>query len=393
MAINPSRRTPKLCLHKPTGQGYVRIDGVCRYLGKFEDPATQERAHRLLAEWLANGYRVPVAPNDILVEELLEAYWLHCQEWYRRPDGTPSDRTLGGIGCSLAVVRNLYSQIRAVNFGPLALRACREKWIIAGLRRTTVNKRVSEVKRAFKWAASLEMIPAATFHALTTVEGLKMGRTKAKESRVVTAVAEAHINAIEGRVSQQVWGLVRLQLLTGARSGEILMLRRRDLDTSGPVWTVKVEAHKTSYRGRDRTLYLGPQAQALLKEFFPGKGPVDFLFSPKDAVQERHAACDSHRHQPVVPAKTQRTLGDCYTANSYRRAIIRACMEIRKDTGDNNFPLWHPHQLRHTCATRLRKEFGLDAAAKFLGHARCDVTQVYAHLDASQAIELARQVG
>ncbi len=49
---------------------------------------------------------------------------------------------------------------------------------------------------------------------------------------------------------------------------------------------------------------------------------------------------------------------------------------------------WHPHQLRHTAATEIRRTFGLEAAQVALGHAAADVTQIYAERD----LELARKV-
>ena len=54
---------------------------------------------------------------------------------------------------------------------------------------------------------------------------------------------------------------------------------------------------------------------------------------------------------------------------------------------------WHPHQLRHTYATRVRKEFGLEAAQILLGHAKADVTQVYAQRDADRAVQVAKRIG
>jgi integrase len=49
--------------------------------------------------------------------------------------------------------------------------------------------------------------------------------------------------------------------------------------------------------------------------------------------------------------------------------------------------------LRHTAATLIRKQFGLEAAQVILGHAVADVTQVYAERDAEKARAVARQVG
>ena len=54
---------------------------------------------------------------------------------------------------------------------------------------------------------------------------------------------------------------------------------------------------------------------------------------------------------------------------------------------------WHPNQLRHTFATRVRKQHGLEAAQVLLGHARADVTQVYAEKNLELASAVAAQVG
>lgn len=387
MPPSKSPRTPKICTHQ-TGQAYVTLGGHRFYLGPHADPASHEKGHRLIAEWLANGKRVRVEPQLVTVTEIVAAYLEHAEVYYRRPNGEPSERTQGNIRLALAVPKALYGNARAVAFGPLALRACRDKWIAQGLRRTTINARVQAVKQAFRWAVSCEMVPPTVYQGLAAVEGLRKGRSAAKESRVVTAVAESHVFALEGHVSRQVFGLIRLQLYSGARSGEILKLRRCDIDTSGEVWVARLELHKTAHKSKPRTLCFGPQAQAVLKEFFVGKSPFEYLFSPKDAERERYDACEVHRrpNQKPDPVETDRTLGDHYTADSYRKAVLRGCKSA-------NVPIWHPHQLRHTCATKLEREFGLAAAAVFLGHAHMDTTKGYAALDAAQAVALARKVG
>ena len=54
---------------------------------------------------------------------------------------------------------------------------------------------------------------------------------------------------------------------------------------------------------------------------------------------------------------------------------------------------WQPHQLRHAYATRVRKEFGLEAAQILLGHTKADVTQVYAERDTERAMLVAKGIG
>jgi integrase len=65
-----------------------------------------------------------------------------------------------------------------------------------------------------------------------------------------------------------------------------------------------------------------------------------------------------------------------------RRACIRA-----------GVPPWHPHQLRHNAATRLRAEFGLDVARTVLGHASQAVTEVYAEADFAKARDAMSRAG
>lgn len=54
---------------------------------------------------------------------------------------------------------------------------------------------------------------------------------------------------------------------------------------------------------------------------------------------------------------------------------------------------WHPNQLRHTYATKIRKEFGLEAAQVLLGHSRADVTQIYAERNQALAVGIAAKIG
>ena len=75
-----------------------------------------------------------------------------------------------------------------------------------------------------------------------------------------------------------------------------------------------------------------------------------------------------------------------YYHGTYSKAINRACKL-------HGLPHWHPNQLRHAAATRIRAEFGLEAAQVSLGHARADVTQVYGERNAALAVEVARKIG
>ena len=54
---------------------------------------------------------------------------------------------------------------------------------------------------------------------------------------------------------------------------------------------------------------------------------------------------------------------------------------------------WHPHQLRHTYATRIHEKFGLEEAQILLGHSKADVTQICAERDMGKAATVAAKIG
>jgi integrase len=54
---------------------------------------------------------------------------------------------------------------------------------------------------------------------------------------------------------------------------------------------------------------------------------------------------------------------------------------------------WSPNQLRHAAGTEVRRKFGLEAAQVVLGHAKADVTQVYAERDMALAAAIMQKIG
>ena len=43
----------------------------------------------------------------------------------------------------------------------------------------------------------------------------------------------------------------------------------KDIDTSGAVWTYTPTTHKNAWRGKRRTIAIGPRGKQLLEEFRP----------------------------------------------------------------------------------------------------------------------------
>jgi integrase len=397
--------------HKASGRAVVTLNGKDHYLGPWQSESSKTEYKRLLAEWIAAGKTTTATGIDLRVgitlAELLAAYLAEADVAYMK-NGQPTSH-LHNIKDGIIPLRELYAKEPVATFSPLKLKAVRETFVKRGLCRSTINKHVDTIKRIFKWGTENELVPAMVFHALQAVSGLRRGRSAAKESVPVKPVPEIYVEAALLHVSAQVAAMVRLQQLTGMRPGEVTIMRGCDLDMSGKVWTYTPSTHKNEHRGIERPIYLGPKAQDIIKPFLKSD-LVTPLFNPQDAVNAFHAERRRNRKTPMTPSQAKRTKKSCpkvapldhYTTESYRRAITRGCEKADKlareqhpdAKPDDAFILaWHPHQLRHNAATRLRKEFGIEAARVVLGHRTAAVTEVYAEMDQAKASSIMGRVG
>jgi integrase len=331
---------------------------------------------------------------------MLLAYLRHADAYYVK-NGKPTTEPVN-IRLALRPLRRLYGDTLARGFGPLRLKTTRQAMIDSGLCRSEVNKRVRHVLRAFKWAVGEEMVPPSLHHGLKAVPGLRRGRADVRESEPVRPVPDAFVDAIEPHVSRQVWAMVQLQRLTGMRPGELAIMRTIDVDSSSRVWLYTPENHKCEHHGRERRIYLGPAAQEILRPWLRPELTA-YLFSPAEAEADRRAEQRESRKTRVQPSqrnrrrrKPRKAPGLRYTVDSYRRSIEYGIKWANREPGrdeSRSVPHWHPHQLRHNAATRLRREFGLDVARAVLGHSTPVVTEVYAELDGAKAAEAMAAVG
>ncbi|HVT29036.1 MAG TPA: site-specific integrase, partial [Lacipirellulaceae bacterium] len=154
-------RAPRYRLHKPSGQAIVTIDGRDFYLGKYKTAASREAYRRKIGEWAQNGGKLPTAKHTSSVAELVVAYVEFANSYYVK-DGKPTDE-VRMIKTVLKIVRQLYGRTHAADFGPLALKACRDAMIANDWCRSHINKQVDRIKRCFKWATENEMIPGTVY--------------------------------------------------------------------------------------------------------------------------------------------------------------------------------------------------------------------------------------
>jgi integrase len=417
-------RLPAYCHHKQSGQATVTLDGRDICLGKHGTAESRAKYNRLIGEWQANGRSLPSHDKDLMVVEVVDRFWTYAQSYYVYADGTPTSEQ-DTIRQAIRPLNLMYGRTPAAEFGPLALKGLRAQMTKPsvvenaktgkveqrrGWSRSFTNKQISRIKHVFQWAVGEQLIPPSVHHALMAVEGLRRGRSDARETEPVKPVAEAHIDAVLPFVSKQVGAMIELQQVTGARGGELFIMRPCDIEIAGPVWVYRPSQHKTLHHGHTREIRLGRRAQKIIEPFLGNRPTTGYLFSPIDAEADRRATLTANRKTPLScgnrpgtnkARKPTRTITETYTKDSYARAITRACEKADKWAKGGKVisndhvcvPHWHPHQIRHTAATRLRHEYGLEAAQVILGQKTLTVTQVYAEKNVALADRIMAEVG
>ena len=167
-----SIRIPAYRYHKARNCAVVTLAGKDHYLGTHNSPASHEKYHRLVAEYLSQSGKpaLPTTVSPLTIVELVDKYWTFAKGYYVK-NGTPTGE-LHPLKEALRYLRRLYGPLPATEFSPAKLKAVRERMIIhpiirrvkvrdaddvepryeekvirVGLCRRVVNKQIGRVKR------------------------------------------------------------------------------------------------------------------------------------------------------------------------------------------------------------------------------------------------------
>lgn len=179
----PKKKLPSYLLHKPTGQARVRINGRGYYLGPFGSDQSRVRYGETIAQ-TAGG--VPIDPlaktgadDPASVAVLCLAFLDHAKQHYSK-----NGRTTAEYDCfksAIRPLRELYGMTPAKDFGPLALKAVRQKMIESGGTRkrpwcrSFINKSIGRIRRIFRHGVENELVEPSVLQKLEAVSPLLAG--------------------------------------------------------------------------------------------------------------------------------------------------------------------------------------------------------------------------
>ncbi len=203
----------------------------------------------------------------------------------------------------------------------------------------TLNRYMVTIAAVFTWAIEQRLTPRGWVHPCRGIKRLPEadGRVRFLDENERRRLFEA----CQASKYPRLFALALMAMLTGARKGELLALRWRQVDLAAGVATLG----KTK-NGDRRTLVLLPQLVEVLQ---PLKGDAErYVFGSVRSRFQQPAAVDS----------------------AWRDALGRA------NVRDFRF-----HDLRHCCASYMAQAgTPLNVIAEVLGHRKLDMARRYSHL-------------
>jgi integrase len=153
-----------------------------------------------------------------------------------------------------------------------------------------------------------------------------------------------------------------------------------------------VGRHKTTRFERVKVIPLTSKCQKILKPRIKDFNLKEYIFSPKEAMQDffekktadrktplscgNHPGTNRKKHPIVKP-------GERYNHHTLRNACKRGC----KRAGVEVFV---PYDLRRSIATGARSTLGKEAAKLLLGHTKTDTTDIYLLEEVQETIKVAK---
>lgn len=381
------KNTPKLCVRRDRNVSFVTLDKKRIYLGRTGTPETLQKYHEVVNKWLKekeqNGVSLDAAVLDgnVSVRVLCEKFLNYASDYYRKNGESTRVAERFAVACNFVI--SLYGNTPASSFSPLRLRAVQDAMLQSGrFCRSYLNQLVNCVRAVFKWGVARGVVEPNILVGLQVVEGLKRGRTSARESDLVRPIDDVSVQKTAKAASEVVADLIFFIRRTGCRPGEAFQLRMRDVVFSEPVWIFFPEHYKTEHhaRARRRFIPIAGECKSILARRSKNKTPDDIIFSPRDALIERYRNASGELSQAALQ-RVERT-AEQYDRNSFRRAIERAARRAGVSP-------WAPNRLRHAAATEIREKLGIEAAQAILGHASAKTTEIYAEIASKTAMQAA----
>lgn len=230
------------------------------------------------------------------------------------------------------------------------LRKFRDHMIGVGLSRKTIREYLNKTIRWIGYAWEQGEVSQSTFLACKSIwqPNPRQGRPPIRTK----PVRWSDIQQILPYLPLPIQQLIQLHWYTAARPNEIVQLNAHELEQVRPDLTLwHLSHHKGSWRGEERTLFLGKAAMSILDGMSPSTNGYYF---------------PSAKNKLGFLARL-----------SYQRIVKRCTVGLVKNGILSHPPEWTIRGIRSGRAKQIQQSLGLEAARVLLGHSHQSMTSHY----------------
>jgi integrase len=263
-----------------------------------------------------------------------------------------------------------------------------------------VNDVIKWIRRIWSWGMGRKLVAAEHIQGLEEVKPLRMGDTDAPDNHKRARVKEEEFVKVVNTVNSVVGDMLKLIWYTAMRPSEVCEMRPYDIIRDDPeCWLyipgrdqTPVGRHKTTRYERVKVIPLTAESQKILNAHIKDFNSKEYIFSPKQAMQEFLAKRSANRKTPLscgnrpgINPKEHPMVkpSDKYDHQALRIACKRGCVRA-------GVTVFVPYDLRRTIATRTRSSLGKEAAKVLLGHTKTDTTDIYLLEEVQEAVKVAK---
>ena len=263
-----------------------------------------------------------------------------------------------------------------------------------------VNNIIKWIRKIWKWGMGRQLVTPEQVQGFEEVKSIRMGDTEAPDKPKRTRVSEEDFWKVVNAVNSVVGDMLQLIWYTAMRPYEVCDMRPFDILFDDPdCWLyvpgrdqTPVGRHKTTRFERVKVIPLTSKCQEILKRRIESFDSKEYIFSPKEAVQNLLEKRSTNRKIPLkygnCPGTNRKKHpmvkpGKKYNHPSLRNACKRGCKRA-------GIEVFVPYDLRRSKATGVRSVLGKEASKLLLGHANTDTTDIYLLEEVLEVMKVAK---
>jgi integrase len=259
--------------------------------------------------------------------------------------------------------------------------------------RQYVNKVIGYIKAIFRWGVKKRLIrQAEVLSVMDAIKPIESGEGN-RETIDRREISDEVVNQMIPYLTPQLHAMIQTQGMYGFRPSEVCNMKVRDFDFThyqekdGYVIYLLKE-HKTARYGESFEYFFYKRIMDLIFPYLKGKKPDDYVFPPKQHLQELRERAAAKRKSKVTPSQLWRKavaaknpkeiINDHWEENNYNRAISNAIKAANKELPqDEKIPHFTLYQLRYGFVSRTSETDGTDRAQTCVGHKTNIMTRHY----------------